>query len=128
RSRGGCPGSTTSRATWSLSRIGMPRAPKNFAAVDLPLAMPPVSPTRKGRVLTQWTSRMRCEQTKVASHQRPSKHEHEPAGDGEEGAEGNRKCTVVLPDRYHGDAHHRTRGGGDQDHRHLYLNAAPPTE
>ena len=47
-SSAGCPGSTTSRATTSVS-MSSRRAPRTASAtIDLPLAMPPVRPTRSG--------------------------------------------------------------------------------
>src|SRR5699024_2956206 len=41
----GWPGSTTARATLSASTMAMPKRSKARATADLPLAMPPVSPT-----------------------------------------------------------------------------------
>ena len=49
----GRPGSTTSRAMTSVSMTGTPSAAKRSATVDLPLAMPPVSATRKGAGLIE---------------------------------------------------------------------------
>src|SRR5512137_2982827 len=43
----GVPGSTTWRASRSASMTGQPSARSAAAKVDLPVAMPPVSPTRR---------------------------------------------------------------------------------
>ena len=50
------PGATTSRARTSVSMIGTPSAANRLATVLLPLAMPPVSPTRKLRGIVDYSS------------------------------------------------------------------------
>src|SRR6516162_8030020 len=126
RSSGGCPGSTTSRATWSLSRIGTPSAPKNFAAVDLPLAIPPVSPTRYGRVLMR--SMQRGREAEIASDDGLPEHQHQPAGAREEWPE-RYGCRAALTSQHdQRQADDRADSRSDQDDRQKHLPAEPSTQ
>src|ERR1700733_2885003 len=125
RSSGGCPGSTTSRATWSLSRIGPPKAPKTFAAVDLPLAIPPVSPTRYTRALIRACSPVAGKQAGIACRQTRSGHQRQPPGKCEERAERDGSRAVLTPHGDEGDSDQGASGSGDQDDRQQHLPAEP---
>src|SRR6185437_6244180 len=123
RSSGGCPGSTTSRATWSVSMMGTPRAAKNFATVDFPLAMPPVSPTRKTFVLAMISAGRK--QAHIVCHQLPPEHEHQPARGGKKRPERDRGRAILSPcgqQRYACDG---PDGRGDQHGRQQHLPAEP---
>src|ERR1700740_1219399 len=126
RSSGGWPGSTTSRAIWSLSRIGTPSAPKNFAAVDLPLAIPPVRPTRYARALMR--SGQRRGEAEIAGDDRSAEHQHQPAGDREERAERDRCGAALASQGDQAQADDRAGRRGDQDDRQKHLPAEPRAE
>src|SRR5215469_3474772 len=126
RSRGGWPGSTTSRATWSVSMMGTPRAAKNFATVDFPLAMPPVSPTRKTLVLAMMSAGRK--QPQIARHQLPPEQEHQPAAGRQERPEGDGGRAILPPGGQKRDTHHRPDGRGNQHGRQQHLPTEPGAE
>src|SRR5579885_2704443 len=92
RSRSGVPGATTSRAIRSASMTGTPSAANRLATVDLPLAMPPVRPTRyvrcpveEGATASQLTRspmplEPRPEEPEIVRHELVAPHQHEPSG------------------------------------------------
>src|SRR5262245_27030664 len=77
--RAGCPGITTSRARRSASTTFAPRWANIWLTVLLPVAMPPVSPTRRKRLIppprprsgARWNLRMPSPRGRTASCLRP---------------------------------------------------------
>src|SRR6185312_4148732 len=125
-SSGGWPGSTTSRATWSVSMMGTPRAAKNFATVDFPLAMPPVSPTRKTLVLAIIS--VRRKQTEITRHQLLSEHQHQPPRGGKKRPEGDGGRAILSPGGQQRDAYDGTDRRGNQHGRQQHPPAEPRAE
>src|SRR5690606_6993504 len=114
----GAPGSTTSRARRSVSITGTPSSRKRAAAVDLPLAMPPVRATRSISTV----------QAEIPADDCVAPKEGDQAGDGEIGAERHGLGAVASLDGDGGDAKHRARRGRKQDHQRQLLPAQPGAE
>src|ERR1700761_6470498 len=95
--------------------IGAPNAPKNLAAVDLPLAMPPVSPTRNGLLLMYLRSSSERGHPEVSGYQLGPEHEHEPSRGGEKGAECNRGGLVATAECDQRESDDGADGRRDQD-------------
>ena len=118
------PGATTSRASRSVSTMATPSAANRLATVLLPQAMPPVSPMRKPPRMDQpWR-----EQAEIALDHLVADDQRDPAGDGEERAEGDlRVPALALADHDH-DAEHRAHAGGEHDDGQQHLPAQPGAE
>ena len=101
-----------------------PSAANRFATVLLPQAIPPVRPDAEParHVIAPEKKRQ------VAVHDVVAGHQRQPAGDGEERAEGNRGvAALALADHDH-DAEDGADAGGEHDDGQQHLPAEPRAE
>ena len=146
-----CPRATTSRAATSASTIATPSLANASATALLPDATPPVRP------MVYWLMRDYCRAPqgsacerdappragapcrltlavsaipRYAGRRRPCRapEEHDPAGDGEIGAEGNRRGAVAALRRQPDRSDDRADQRGQQDRRHDALQPDPGAE
>src|SRR5882672_420192 len=129
----GVLGSTTSRAISSVSMTGTPSDRKTFAAALLPLAMPPVSPTRKNArpwvALAGGCSGMTdARHPEVTAGYFRAPHEADPAGRRKVRSEWNRQLPVPPAKDNERDADNGPGGRGHQHDWQHHLPAHPGAE